>query len=99
MACSYCHCQGHNIRLCNDPTIITHYNNIKGIYISIPILSRGAWADERFRDSVSRYNVSILKAVVAKFVGGVISLLKSGLILRLWNWFKLIIPNVLENEY
>ena len=100
MPCSYCGCWGHNIRLCDNPTITIHYNNIKGIYISIPILSRGALVDERFRDSVSRYTVRILKTVVAKFVGGSISLLKNDLINQLWANCRLIITGTgLQNEW
>ena len=100
MPCSYCGCWGHNIRLCDNPTITIHYNNIKGIYISTPILSRGALVDECFRDSVSRYTVRILKAVVAKFMGESISLLKKDLINQLWANCRLIITGtVLQNEW
>jgi len=99
MSCSYCRCQGHNVRLCNDPTITAHYNNIKGIYISIRRLSSSVFTNKtRFNDSISRYTVSVLKAVVAKFVGGSISLSKKELIHRLWGkLFVTITENVLQN--
>ena len=101
MSCSYCRCQGHNVRLCNDPTITAHYNNIKGIYISIRRLSSSVFTNKtRFNDSISRYTVSVLKAVVAKFVGGSISLSKKDLIHRLWGkLFVTIIEIGLEDEW
>jgi len=98
MPCSYCGCQGHNIRLCNDSTITIHYNNIKGIYISIKQSSIDVLRDKmRFENSFLTYTVHILKAVITKFVGGSISLLKKGLINRLWD--KFFVENVLQNEW
>ena len=102
MPCSYCGCWRHNIRLCNDSTITTHYNNIKGIYISIKQSSIDVLRDKiRFDNSLLTYTVRILKAVITKFVGGSISLLKKGLINLLWNKFfeENFVENVLQIEW
>jgi hypothetical protein len=97
MPCSYCGCWRHNIRLCNDSTITTHYNNIKGIYISIKQSGIDAFREKIwFENAFSTYTIRILKAVITKFVGGSISLSKKGLINRLWD--KFFVDNDLQNE-
>jgi len=100
MSCSYCGCQGHNIRLCNDSSITRHYNNLKGIYIVIKQSSVDILINKnRFNNSCLTYSVTMLKAVVAKFVGGSISLSKKELINRIWYYFFVIITDtVLQNE-
>ena len=102
MPCSYCGCWRHNIRLCNDSTITTHYNNIKGIYISIKQSGIDAFREKIwFENAFSTYTIRILKAVITKFVGGSISLSKKGLINLLWDKFfeENFVENVLQIEW
>jgi hypothetical protein len=102
MPCSYCNQPGHNINLCNHPTIITIFQRAKNIYLNIFTAHFNSddlddsELEGRFNNIIDRnFRLSGIRVVAIKFANARARYNKQQCISALWFYFRI---NIIHPE-
>lgn len=98
--CSYCNQQGHNIRCCNSPNILRHFNLIKSYYFkTIRLGLNQEESRNRFKRLIGiRCYLKDIRAIATQYANSITGLRKDELVLNIWMYFRERIPVVLPLE-
>ena len=84
--CSYCHCQGHDIRRCNSPNIVRNFNLIKLYFIEIMRHGLNEYESRNVfkRQIGTMFVVRDIRAIASQYANIVTSMRKEELVSNIW---------------